>query len=64
MAFESVNTVKNTGKIAWAKDSGLLSIWILGMFNAASAESTIVVPFEPGGKAERGPMLNDSYFGK
>ncbi len=63
VAFESVNLVKNTGTQAWTKDSGLLSIWILGMFNA-SLESTIVVPFQKGPESERGPIVNDAYFGK
>lgn len=63
VAFESVNTIKNTGRVAWKRDSGLLSIWILGMFNA-SAESTIVIPFKPGPVSELGPVVNDAYFGK
>jgi hypothetical protein len=63
VAFESVNFIKNTGVQAWKKDSGLLSIWILGMFNASS-ESTVVVPFEKGPSSARGPVVNDSYFGK
>ncbi len=63
VAFESVNTVRNTGTTAWQKDRGLLSIWILGMFNA-SPTATIVVPYESGPAAERGPVVNDTYFGK
>jgi hypothetical protein len=63
VAFESVNTVKNTGSAAWTKDSGMLSIWILGMFNASPA-SAVVVPFKPGPVAELGPIVNDTYFGK
>lgn len=63
VAFESVNVIKNTGPAAWTKESGLLSIWILGMFNA-SPEATIVVPFQQGPEAERGPIVNDAYFGK
>lgn len=63
VAFETVNTVKNTGKSAWTKDTGLHSIWILGMFNA-STESTVVVPFEKGAEAKLGPIVNDTYFGK
>ena len=63
VAFESVNTIKNTGAAAWRKDSGLLSIWILGMFNA-SPSATVVVPFAPGSAATLGPVVNDSYFGK
>ncbi len=63
VAYESVNTVKNTGATAWTKDTGLLSIWILGMYNA-SAESTVVIPFEKGAEAKLGPIVNDNYFGK
>ena len=63
VAYESVNTVKNTGRQPWTKSTGLLSIWILGMFNA-SAASTVVVPFERGSVAERGAIVNDTYFGK
>lgn len=63
VAFETVNTIKNTGAAAWTKDTGLLSIWILGMFNA-SGESTIVVPFKQGADAKLGPIVNDNYFGK
>jgi hypothetical protein len=63
VGFGSDNEVKNVGTKPWTKDTGLLSIWILGMFNP-SPETTIVVPFEPGQEGERGPLVNDAYFGK
>jgi len=63
VAFESANTIKNTGAAAWRKDTGLLSIWILGMFNA-SPSATVVVPFAPGAETALGPIVNDTYFGK
>jgi hypothetical protein len=63
VAFESLNTVRNAGKSAWRQDTGLLSIWILGMFNASPA-TTVVVPFKPGPVSELGPVVNDTYFGK
>lgn len=63
VAFESVNSVKNTGAQAWTKQGGLLSMWILGMLNATPA-ATIVAPFEPGPEDKLGPIVNDSYFGK
>jgi hypothetical protein len=63
VAYESINSVKNIGTKAWAKESGLLSIWILGMFNAADA-TTIVVPFMKGEESKLGPVVNDTYFGK
>jgi len=63
VAFQSDNTVTNTGANPWTKDTGLLSIWILGMFNPSPA-TTIVIPFKPGPETELGPAVNDAYFGK
>jgi len=63
VAFQSDNTVTNTGTNTWTRDTGLLSIWILGMFNPSPA-TTIVIPFKPGPEAELGPAVNDAYFGK
>lgn len=63
VAYESVNSIKNTGISAWSKSNGLLSIWILGMFNA-SASTTVAVPFVKGDEVKLGPVVNDAYFGK
>jgi len=63
VAFQSDNKITNTGANAWTKESGLLSIWILGMFNP-SPQTTIVVPFKAGEEADLGPVVNDAYFGK
>ncbi len=63
VAFESDNVIKNSGENAWNEDTGLLSIWILGMFNPSPA-TTIVIPFKEGADAELGPVVNDAYFGK
>ena len=63
VAFQSDNTVTNTGTNPWTRETGLLSIWILGMFNPSPA-TTIVIPFKPGPEAELGPAVNDAYFGK
>lgn len=63
VGYESENKITNLGKGAWRKDTGLVSIWILGMFKPAPT-TTVVVPFEPGPESERGPVVNDAYFGK
>jgi hypothetical protein len=63
VAYESENTITNTGAEAWTKDKGLLSIWILGMYNP-TPQTTVVIPFQPGSEAELGPIVNDAYFGK
>lgn len=63
VAFESINSIANAGQNAWNKESGLLSIWILGMFRA-SPEAAVVIPYQKGSVAERGVVVNDDYFGK
>ncbi len=63
VAYASDNKVTNTGAAAWTPETGLLSIWILGMFKPSRA-TTIVIPFKPGPESELGPVVNDAYFGK
>ncbi|HNU99023.1 MAG TPA: hypothetical protein PKK20_03705, partial [Verrucomicrobiota bacterium] len=62
VAFESKNTLKNDGANAWTKESGLLSIWILGMFTP-SPSTTIVVPIVPGPESKLGVKVTSDYFG-
>ncbi|ADB39221.1 DUF6786 family protein [Spirosoma linguale] len=59
VGIESDNKITNKGKQAWTTQTGMPSIWILGMMNA-SPKATIIVPFRPGA----GQPINDSYFGK
>jgi Family of unknown function (DUF6786) len=63
IAYSTTNSITNLGASPWTKDTGLLSIWILGMFNPSPA-TTIVIPFRTGPEAELGPAVNDAYFGK
>jgi hypothetical protein len=63
VAYESANQITNTGPQAWKKETGLLSIWILGMYNPSPA-TTVVVPFQAGLQDSLGPVVNDAYFGK
>jgi hypothetical protein len=62
VAFESVNTIINNGSNPWKKSTGLLSIWILGMFNSSPA-TTVVVPIKPGPENQLGKPVNADYFG-
>lgn len=62
VAFESVNKITNTGAAAWSKESGLVSIWILGMFNPSPA-TIVAVPYVPGPESEKGPIVVSNYFG-
>lgn len=63
VAFESSNTVRNVGTAAWQPVTGLVSVWILGMFNP-SPQTTIAIPYAPGAESALGPIVNDAYFGK
>ncbi len=63
VAFESNNKMTNVGNKPWRKATGLLSIWILGMFNP-SPTTTVVIPFVRGPEDRLGPIVNDAYFGK
>lgn len=63
VSYTTLNKVTNTGQAAWTKDTGLLSIWILGMFKHSST-TFVVAPYEKGDVSSRGPIVNDEYFGK
>jgi len=63
VAYTTVNSIKNSGNKSWTKDTGLLSIWILGMYNP-SPDTTVVIPFVEGDEKDLGPVVNDAYFGK
>lgn len=60
VAFASTNTVTNRGSNTWDQLSGMLSIWILGMYKP-SDQTNIVLPFN---SSADGPIVNDTYFGK
>jgi hypothetical protein len=62
VAYETDNKITNVGDTGWKKETGLLSIWILGMYNP-SASTTIVVPIKPGPESELGVKVTSDYFG-
>ena len=63
VGYQSRNKITNTSDREWKHESGLLSAWILGMFNP-SPQATIVVPYLEGPDEKYGPVVNDTYFGK
>lgn len=63
VGYRSENKIINTGENEWKKETGLLSIWMLGMFNP-SPRIVVVIPVKPGDEKNIGPKVNDSYFGK
>ena len=63
VAYESINTIQNRGERAWTRDTGLVSVWILGMYTP-SPFTTVVIPYRSGPAETLGRIVNDSYFGK
>jgi hypothetical protein len=61
VGYETVNQLKNTGTAEWKKETGLLSIWLLGMF-IPSDEVTIIIPYKTDAVSDY--IVKDNYFGK
>jgi hypothetical protein len=61
VGYETVNQLKNTGSSEWKKETGLLSIWLLGMF-IPSDEVTIIIPYKTDAVSDY--IIKDDYFGK
>jgi hypothetical protein len=59
VAYQSENVIRNRGNY-WKKETGLLSIWILGMFNP-SPNTIIILPHDVMTKNAR---VTTDYFGK
>ncbi len=57
VGYQSDNQITNTGTTNWREETGLLSIWILGMYNPSPATS-VIIPYQGT------PNINTSYFGK
>ena len=60
VAYETVNTITNRGEKKWDPDTGLLSVWLLGMYKP-SPSTVMAIPFR---EDAQGPVVNDAYFGK
>ncbi|MCB0669525.1 MAG: hypothetical protein KDC80_27060 [Saprospiraceae bacterium] len=63
VGYQTVNRVTNTGTSDWQESNGLLSIWLLGMYNP-SESTTIILPYNNGPEEKMGSIVNDDYFGK
>ena len=61
VGYETVNSIRNMGDKQWLKESGLMSIWLLGMF-PPSDSSTVIIPFSSINGTKKG--ITDNYFGK
>ncbi len=63
VAYRSENVLTNKGTAEWKKETGLLSVWMLGMFTP-SPSVVIVIPVKDGKERSLGVKVNDNYFGK
>lgn len=63
VGYQTINKITNTGDQDWQEETGLLSIWLLGMYNPSSS-TTVIIPYQTGPEGELGPVVNDAYFGK
>lgn len=60
VAYTTINTITNKGDQAWDMQTGMPSIWMLGMFNPTET-TTVFIPYYEEGE---GIIYNDGYFGK
>lgn len=63
VGYESVNKLNNLSEVSWRKETGLLSLWVLGQFQS-SPQTTIVLPIRDGSTAELGIPVTSDYFGE
>jgi len=61
VGYQTENQVKNVGLDDWRKESGLISIWLLGMFTP-SDQTTVMIPFKSGSNAKE--LITTTYFGE
>lgn len=62
IAHQSENTLRNLGDVTWQPETGLMSIWVLGM-HAPSPDATLIVPYQSNGVRDDEPIVNADYFG-
>ncbi len=60
VAYESRNTLVNSGATDWTEVSGMPSIWVLGMLKHG-ASTVVAIPFN---RNADGRIVKDDYFGK
>ncbi|MEI9918603.1 MAG: DUF6786 family protein [Bacteroidota bacterium] len=60
VAYETLNRLENKSPVAWRKDAGLMSIWLLGMMTPSDS-TTVIIPFHPSENAKS--LITTNYFG-
>lgn len=63
VGFETANTLTNAGSNPWVKETGTVSIWMLGMLNPSDG-GTVVIPYVQGDEKDLGKIATTNYFGE
>jgi hypothetical protein len=61
VSYETLNRVENKSPLQWRKETGLLSIWLLGMMTPTDS-TTVIIPFHPSENAKS--LITTNYFGE
>jgi hypothetical protein len=61
VAYETLNRIENKSPLQWKKETGLLSIWLLGMMTPTDS-TTVIIPFHPSENAKS--LITTNYFGE
>jgi len=61
IGYETLNRLENRSPNAWSRNTGLMSIWLLGMMTPTDS-TTVIIPFHPGEGAK--DLINTTYFGE
>ena len=59
VVYRTDNTLTNEGSLAWSRETGMPSVWLLGCFNP-SPTTTVFIPYKPDCQ---GRIVKDDYFG-
>lgn len=62
VGYESDNKLTNISPVAMQRSTGVLSLWVLGQFRAAS-QAAIILPVKPGPEDQLGRIVKTDYFG-
>jgi len=61
VGYQTDNQITNAGTTDWNKDTGLLSVWLLGMFTP-SDQTNVIIPFKPSPSSRS--LITTDYFGE
>jgi hypothetical protein len=62
VGYESENKLTNLATESHRKETGLLSLWVLGQYQS-TPRSTVILPIHAGSEAELGIPVTTDYFG-